>query len=66
MQTAKILEALLLPIYARGQAEAPEAADLMPERYRRQKKSVASEIRAAIENSEVIANQFRAMMGATK
>ena len=66
MQTAKILEALYLPIYAKAGSDAPEAADYMPERYRRPKKSVASEIRAAIENSDAIANQMKAMMGAKK
>lgn len=64
MQTAKILEALYLPIYAKAGSDAPEASDLMPDRYRRPRKSVASEIMQAIENSEAIANQFKAMMGA--
>lgn len=66
MQVAKVLEALYLPIYARGGSDAPEAADYMPDRYRRPRKSVASEIRAAIENSEAIANQMKAMMGVSK
>ena len=66
MQTAKILEALYLPIYAKHGSDAPEASDLMPDRYRRPRKSVASEIMQAIENSEAIANQFKAMMGANR
>jgi hypothetical protein len=66
MQVAKVLEALYLPIYAKAGSDAPEAADYMPERYRRPKKSVASEIRAAIESSDAIANQMKAMMGAKK
>ena len=66
MQTAKILEALYLPIYAKAGSDAPEASDLMPDRYRRPRKSVASEIMEAIENSDAIANQFKAMMGAKK
>ena len=66
MQVAKVLEALYLPIYAKAGSDAPEAADYMPERYRRPKKSVASEIRAAIENSDAIASQLKAMMGAKK
>ena len=67
-QTAKILEALLLPIYARCGSDAPSADDLMPERFRRPKKTVASEIRAAIANAGAIGNQLRAVatMGAKK
>ena len=62
MQTAKILEALYLPIYARAEREPPEAADLMPERFHRPRKSIAAEIRAANEASEAIGNQMKAAM----
>ncbi len=64
MQTAKILEALYLPIYAKAGHNAPDASDLMPDRFTRPRKSVAIEIMSAIENSDAIANQFKAMMGA--
>jgi hypothetical protein len=65
-QTARILEALLLPIYARAGSDAPSANDLMPVRFRRPKKTIASEIRAAIENAESIGDQLKAFgtMGA--
>jgi hypothetical protein len=66
MQTAKLLEVLLLPIYARAGSDAPSANDLMPDRFRRPKKTIASEIRAAIENAEAIGDQLKAFgtMGA--
>lgn len=63
MQTAKILEALYLPIYARAEREPPDAADLMPERFQRPRKGIAAEIRAAIRSSEAIGNQLKAAMG---
>lgn len=66
MQVARVLEAIYLPIYARAGSDAPEAADYMPERYRRPRKSVASDIRAAIQNSDAIARQMKAIMGTAK
>jgi hypothetical protein len=63
MQTAKILEALYLPIYAKAEREPPDAADLMPERFQRPRKGIAAEIRAAIRSSEAIGNQLKAAMG---
>jgi hypothetical protein len=65
-QTEKILEALLLPIYASAGSDAPSASDLMPDRFRRPKKSIGSEIRAAIDNAQAIGNQLKAFgtMGA--
>jgi hypothetical protein len=66
MQTAKLLEVLLLPIYARAGSDAPSANDLMPDRFRRPKKTIASEVRAAIENAKAIGDQLKAFgtMGA--
>ena len=66
MQTAKILEALLLPFYANAGSDAPSFSDLMPDRFRRPKKTIASEIRAASANAEAIGDQLKAFgtMGA--
>lgn len=66
MQTAKILEALYLPIYAKAGHNAPDASDLMPDRFTRPKKSVLSEILGAAKASSAMAEQFKAMIGATK
>jgi hypothetical protein len=63
MQTAKILEALYLPIYARAEKEAPEASDLMPDRFYRPKRSVAGVLRKGIQAASNMAGQFKAMFG---
>ena len=66
MQTAKILEALYLPIYAKAGHNAPDASDLMPDRFTRPRKSVLSEILGAAKASSAMAEQFKAMIGAAK
>jgi hypothetical protein len=65
-QTAKILQVLLLPIYANAGSDAPSSSDLMPERFRRPKKTIASEIMAAVDNAQAIGDQLKAFgaMGA--
>ena len=63
MQTAKILEALYLPLYARAERQPPDAEDLMPDRFAKPKKSVLGPIMAAAQNGQVMAEQFKAMVG---
>lgn len=62
MQTAKILEALYLPLYAKGGKVGPDASDLMPDRFTRPKKSILNDIMAAARNGEAMAAQFKAMV----
>lgn len=63
MQTARILEALYLPLYAKGGKPGPDAEDLMPDRFTRPKKSVLGPIMAAAQNGQAMAAQFKAMVG---
>lgn len=63
MQTAKILEALYLPIYARGDEDPPTAADLMPDRFYRPKVNAGAILRQSAKACQAMAGQVKAMFG---
>ena len=63
MQTAKLLEALYLPLYARADEEPPDASDFMPDRFYRPKVSAASILKQSAESCKAMANQVKSMFG---
>jgi hypothetical protein len=62
-QTASIVHAINLPLYARAGQEMPEVADFMPTRYRRPKRSAKTMLKQAAKASTQIAGQVKAMFG---
>jgi hypothetical protein len=62
-QTASIVHAINLPLFARAGQAMPEVADFMPSRYKRPKRSAKSMLKQAAKASTQIAGQVKAMFG---
>jgi hypothetical protein len=62
-QTASIVHAINLPLFARAGQAMPEVADFMPSRYKRPKRSAKSMLMQAAKASTQIAGQVKAMFG---
>jgi hypothetical protein len=62
-QTASIVHAINLPLYARAGQEMPDVADFMPSRYRRPKSSAKTILKQAAKASTQMAGQVKAMFG---
>lgn len=63
MQTASIIQAMNMPIYARAGKEMPEAEVFMPPRYRRPRLRKSSALFSAADATGKIAGQVKAMFG---
>jgi hypothetical protein len=62
-QTASIVHAINLPLYARAGQEMPDVVDFMPMRYRRPKRSAKAVLKQAAKASTQMAGQVKAMFG---
>jgi hypothetical protein len=62
-QTASIVHAINLPLFARAGQAMPEVADFMPTRYKRPKRSAKTMLKQAAKASTQIAGQVKAMFG---
>lgn len=62
-QTASIVHAINLPLFAKAGQAMPEVADFMPSRYKRPKRSAKTMLKQAAKASTQIAGQVKAMFG---
>jgi len=63
MQTASIVHAINMPIYARSNSELPDVEVFMPPRYRRPRLRKSNALFSAAQTTGKIAGQVKAMFG---
>jgi hypothetical protein len=65
-QTASLIQAINLPLYARADKEMPSVSDFMPTRYRRPRKRLTDQLFGNAGLAKKMAGQVKAMFGFNK